>query len=66
MIKIWIYRPDLRQKVDPYLCYNAKGQCFGEWQKEQETVYQFKVEEAKKTVEARTTPNRHYVKEYWP
>ena len=63
MIKVWIYRPDLRQKVDPFLCYNSKGQSFGEWQKDQETIYQYKVEQAKRAIEMKYTPKKHYIRE---
>lgn len=63
MINVWIYRPDMRQKVDPYLCYNSKGQSFGEWRKEQDIIYQYKVEQAKREIEIMSTPKKHYIKE---
>lgn len=64
-INVWIYWPDRRQKVDPDLCYTPSGQSFREWQRDQRTAYQYKVELIKEKLEERKRPNRHFLEDCW-
>lgn len=45
-LDIFIYRPDkqFHRNVNPDYCYTVKGQNFREWQQDQETARQYKVE----------------------
>lgn len=45
-LDIFIYRPDRQPNINviPDLCYTPSGQPFREWQQDQETAKQYKVE----------------------
>lgn len=45
-LDIFIYRPDKQpnRNVIPDLCYTLSGQHFREWQQDQETAKQYRVE----------------------
>ena len=61
-MKIFIYRPDLRNKVNPDLCYTLNGQSYREWQRDQEVAYDYKVELIKRKLEQFP---KHRVEDYW-
>ena len=66
-LKVWIYRPDLRPhpKVDPDLCYDLKGQNFRDWQRDEQTVYDYKVDEIRRNLKEAARPHKHYLEDYW-
>lgn len=64
-VNIFIYRPDRQpnENVIPDLCWTAKGQNFREWQADQQTLRDYKVELIKKKLS--TKKNSHFVEDYW-
>ena len=65
MVDIFIYKPWLKpnENVVPDLCYTLKGQNFRDWQADQQTLRDYKVELIKKKLS--TKKNSHYVEDYW-
>lgn len=63
-LDIFIYRPDKQpdKNVIPDLCYTLSGQGFRDWQKDQEEVYAYKVEQIKKKLSRKP---KHKVYDYW-
>lgn len=54
-MKIFIYRPDLglpsRCKVDLELLYTLDGKPYLEWKREQDIVYDYKLQKAREKLE---------------
>jgi hypothetical protein len=65
MVDIFIYKPWLKpnENVVPDLCYTLKGQNFRDWQVDQTTVRDYKIEQIKKKLSTKKNP--HYVEDYW-
>lgn len=62
---ILIYRPDRQpnQNVIPDLYWTLRGQNFRDWQADQVSVRDYKIELIKKKLSIRK--NSHYVEDYW-
>lgn len=61
-MKIFIYRPDRANKVNPDLCYTPKGQPYRDWQRDQDVAYDYKVELIKRKLEQLP---KHKIEDYW-
>jgi len=63
-LEIFIYRPERQPNpnVIPDLCYTLKGQNYRDWQRDQEEVYHYKVEQIKRKLNKRP---KHKVLDYW-
>ena len=52
---VFFYRPDMvnpkGKKINPDLLYTASGQCFAEWQRDEQTVYDYRVKMIKQKIE---------------
>lgn len=61
---ILFYRPDKYQaaRVNPDACYTLGGQHFSEWQRNQNTAYDFKVELLKRKLSKKP---KYKVYDYW-
>lgn len=55
MIKVFVYRPDLglpsRKSVDLGLLYTLEGQSYLEWRREQDMLYEYRLQKAKEKSE---------------
>lgn len=63
-MNILIYRPDRFQayKVHPEAVFTLKGQSFADWQRDQQTAYEYKVELLKRRLHRKP---KHKVFDYW-
>ncbi|MBQ8465277.1 MAG: hypothetical protein IJ545_04630 [Alphaproteobacteria bacterium] len=65
-VNIFIYRPDLAAVgVIPELCRTLDGQTYCDWQRDQNEIYQFKIEQAKHEIAKRQRFKRHWVEVCW-
>lgn len=67
-MNIFIYRPDRglsenKMKIEPDLCYTNRGQNFRDWQKDQQSVYDYKIELIKRKLSK--PKNSHYLPDFW-
>ena len=61
-MKIWIYRPDLANRVDLSCLYDQKGQNYCSWKRNEDTIYQEKVNKIKQKL---SSPPDYQVNDYW-
>jgi len=63
-MNILFYRPDKFQayKVNPEAVFTLKGQPFSDWQRDQQTAYDYKVELLKRKLHRKP---RHKIIDYW-
>lgn len=49
-LEIFIYKPHLYQasRINPDACFTLKGQNYHEWQRDRQTLYDYKVEMIKR------------------
>lgn len=63
-MNIFIYRPDKRNhpNVNPDCCYTLNGQNYRDWRKDQDELYSYKAEQAKRKLEQKPD---YKVWDYW-
>lgn len=61
-MKIWIYRPDLANRVDPVCLFNHRGQNYYDWKRDEETLYREKLEKIREKL---NNPPDYQIHDYW-
>lgn len=62
-MKIWIYRPDkANRNINWSGVFDAKGRSWIEYERDEGTAYDYKVELLKKKLR---TKHKHYIEDYW-
>jgi len=66
-VRVFIYRPDLAgsKNIIPDLCFTPDGQNYREWQRDQEELYQYKLEQAKREIENKKRKHKHFIEVGW-
>lgn len=66
-VRVFIYRPDLAgsKNIIPDLCFTPEGQNYHEWQRDQEELYQYKLEQAKREIENKKRKHKHFIEVGW-
>ena len=61
-MKVWIYRPDMANRVDPACLYDYRGQNYYDWKRDEETLYREKLEKIREKL---NNPPDYQVHDYW-
>ena len=62
-LKLWIYRPDrANRNLNWSGLYNANGQSWPEYDRDEGEAYQYKVELLKKKLNKK---HKHYLEDWW-